>query len=228
MYSLNIQETYAAIMIASPRRRVLWVREWAELVPQGYPPPPHHINYTSSSQLLCMPVITEIPSLLNKNSSGLSSPSRAGTRVESHPPTSLTIQPPAELPRLEAPPPEDSNIKERNAMRQAKGSFRSKIHNKKLYEKMKEIYSRFKTEEALIQCLYLFNTQLNEAMNISVVKYAPKGKTYCSSLPLSNHISIELWAYRTLDISSFRIESLSCWALQVVMTSLRTWKGIRT
>ena len=57
---------------------------------------------------------------------------------------------------------------------------------------MKAIFERFKTDEALEQCLHMWCTQLNEAMNTCVAKYAPKGKTYCSSLSLSNRICIAI------------------------------------
>ena len=75
-------------------------------------------------------------------------------------------------------------------MREKEGYFRCKIKNKKLFTQMKTIFSRFKKKKAVKQCLHLWCTQKNEGLNTSVAKYAPKGKTYCSSVSLSNRISI--------------------------------------
>jgi hypothetical protein len=46
------------------------------------------------------------------------------------------------------------------------------------------------TEEMLEMTLHFFDTQKNEGMNMAIMKYAPKTKTYCKTLSLKARVSI--------------------------------------
>ena len=72
------------------------------------------------------------------------------------------------------------------------GYYRCKKKNKKLYKKFKKIYRQFTSEERLRECMHSHNTQLNEAMNTSVSRYARKGRTYCSTMSLTNRVMIAM------------------------------------
>lgn len=57
---------------------------------------------------------------------------------------------------------------------------------------MRETYQPFTTEERLQESLHNYSTQKNEAMNISVAKYAPKTRTYSTTMALTNRIMIAI------------------------------------
>ena len=88
-------------------------------------------------------------------------------------------------------------------MRKQQGYYRCKIKHRKLYLQMKKIFDRLTADKFMRMCLHFFSTQGNEAMNTCVAKYAPKGKTYCSSMSLSNRISIAIGVQN--------LGQLDCW-----------------
>ena len=57
---------------------------------------------------------------------------------------------------------------------------------------MKEAYQPFTTEERLQESLHNYSTQKNEAMNNSIAKYAPKIRTYSTTMALTNRIMIAI------------------------------------
>jgi len=60
---------------------------------------------------------------------------------------------------------------------------------------MKEAYQPFTTEERLQESLHNYSTQKNEVMNNSVAKYAPKTRTYSTTMALTNRIMIAIGTY---------------------------------
>ena len=57
------------------------------------------------------------------------------------------------------------------------------------------------SDAALRECAHIWDTQLNEALNLSVAKYADKRKTYSKSMGLINRISV---ASATRNMGYFR------------------------
>ena len=55
-----------------------------------------------------------------------------------------------------------------------------------------QIYQQFTSEELLQECMHPYETQLNKAVNASVNRYARKGRTYCSTMSLTNRVMIAL------------------------------------
>jgi hypothetical protein len=55
-----------------------------------------------------------------------------------------------------------------------------------------EIIERFTTEERLRECHHVMNSQKNEAMNRSIMRYAPKEKTYCATMALTSRINMAI------------------------------------
>ena len=72
------------------------------------------------------------------------------------------------------------------------GYYRDKIKNSKLFKQFMEIYQQFTSEERLKECMHPYDTQLNEAMNTSVSRYARKERIYCSTMSLTNRVMIDL------------------------------------
>ena len=70
--------------------------------------------------------------------------------------------------------------------------YRSKINDAKLYEQIWNAYKPFTTRERLQESLYLFDTQQNEAMNVSIPKYALKTKRYGMTISLTNRVLISV------------------------------------
>ena len=70
--------------------------------------------------------------------------------------------------------------------------YRSKTKDSTLYNQMNKSYLPFTTEERLKESLHNFSTQKNEAMNNSVAKYAPKTRTYSTSMSLTNRVMIAI------------------------------------
>merc|ERR1711884_108251 len=70
--------------------------------------------------------------------------------------------------------------------------YRCKVRDKIIYDKMKEAYDPFITEERLEESRHGFTTQANESFNISVAAYAPKNKTYSTTMSLSNRVHIAI------------------------------------
>ena len=55
---------------------------------------------------------------------------------------------------------------------------------------MIEAIAPYTTPERLLESIYPWSTQLNEALNHIVAKYAPKDRTYSTTMSLHNRISI--------------------------------------
>ena len=72
------------------------------------------------------------------------------------------------------------------------GYYRCKILHQRLYEQIKPIWDRLTTDERLLECMHYFDSQLNEALNTSVLKYARKGRTYCTTMSLTNRVMIAM------------------------------------
>ena len=86
---------------------------------------------------------------------------------------------------------EEMKKRERVMMeRNDRGYYRCKVKDKKLYESIKQSYSRFVTAEMLKQVNHPWSTQKNEALNTSVSSYAPKVKHYSATDSLLGRVSI--------------------------------------
>ena len=57
---------------------------------------------------------------------------------------------------------------------------------------MKEIWDGLTTDERLKECMHSFDSQVNEALNTAVGKYARKGRTYCATMSLTNRVMIAM------------------------------------
>ena len=62
----------------------------------------------------------------------------------------------------------------------------------KLFTVLEELIERFVTPEALEDLCHGMDTQVNESLNNTIAWFAPKNKSYCSSLSLTNRICIAL------------------------------------
>ena len=67
---------------------------------------------------------------------------------------------------------------------------RCKIIDADLYQQMRVRFEPFLLPDRLLECLHIYTTQCNEAMNNSIAKYAPKSRTYSSSMSLSHRVAI--------------------------------------
>ena len=81
---------------------------------------------------------------------------------------------------------------EKKENRERKGYYRSKILHRELYLQMKPIWMKLTTDEKLYECMHTENSQRNEAMNTSVAKYARKGRTYCTTMSLTNRVMLAM------------------------------------
>ena len=52
------------------------------------------------------------------------------------------------------------------------------------------IWEKLTTDERLLECMHRFESQINEALNNAVAKYVRKGRTYCTTMSLTNRIMI--------------------------------------
>ena len=103
----------------------------------------------------------------------------------------------------------DSSIDTEENTKNAEGIFLRKhddyylckIMNRNLYEQIITAYLPNVSDAALRECAHIWDTQLNEALNLSVAKYADKRKTYSKSMGLINRISV---ASATRNIGYFR------------------------
>ena len=68
--------------------------------------------------------------------------------------------------------------------------YRSMTKHKALFDLLWKTYQPYITPERLIESMHEFDTQLNEALNNVVARYAPKNRTYGTTMSLSNRISI--------------------------------------
>jgi len=86
---------------------------------------------------------------------------------------------------------EEMKNRERVMMeRNDRGYYRCKVKDKKLYDEIMGVYSRFITPDMLIQLNHMWSTQKNEAMNTSVSSYAPKNKHYSGTDSLLTRVGI--------------------------------------
>ena len=97
--------------------------------------------------------------------------------------------------------------------RDDKGYYRCKKEDAKLYEKMKEKYSKYISEQFLEQCCHQYDTQVNEGLNRSVAKYVPKGTNFCTTSSLITRVyiaaGIQLVGNHFLWVETMRALNLS-------------------
>jgi hypothetical protein len=70
--------------------------------------------------------------------------------------------------------------------------YRCKKANNQLYLQCLEIIERFSTEERLKECHHTTNSQKNEAMNKSIMRYVPKDQTYGRSMALTSRLNLSV------------------------------------
>jgi hypothetical protein len=70
--------------------------------------------------------------------------------------------------------------------------YRCKKANNKLYLQCMEIIEKFTTEARLRECHHLMNSQKNEAMNKSIMRYVPKDKTYARTMALTSRLNLAI------------------------------------
>jgi len=70
------------------------------------------------------------------------------------------------------------------------GKYRSKEIHGKLFVHLQTVMGTYMTEEKLRQLHHGYSTQGNEAMNQSVASYAPKTKTYSTTMSLHNRVKM--------------------------------------
>ncbi len=68
--------------------------------------------------------------------------------------------------------------------------YRCKKMNAKLFEQCQEISDRFTSEEHMKECHHKMSSQKNEAMNKSIMRYAPKEKTYARTMSLTSRVNM--------------------------------------
>ena len=66
--------------------------------------------------------------------------------------------------------------------------YRCKIQHAELLEQIREAYYPYITPERLLESLHPFDTQLNEALNNVIARYAPKNRTYGMTMSLTYRI----------------------------------------
>ena len=71
-----------------------------------------------------------------------------------------------------------------------KGCCRSVVTDKAIYRVMKEKYANYMSNDFLTQCCHSYDTQLNEGMNRSVMKYIPTGTIVCWTSSLVTRVNI--------------------------------------
>ncbi len=70
--------------------------------------------------------------------------------------------------------------------------YRCKEKDAKLYLQCMEIVKRFADEKNLRECHHRMDSQKNEAMNKSIMRYCPKDKTYSRSMVLTSRINLAI------------------------------------
>ena len=68
--------------------------------------------------------------------------------------------------------------------------YRCKTRHRHMYEKLIDAFEPYAIEDRLEESLHGFETQLNECLNSMVARYAPKNRTYGTTMSLKNRISI--------------------------------------
>ena len=138
----------------------------------------------------CKPLQFKLKSEL-RNSPSVDS---AGSRErKDHPPSPERPLSPAAAASTQQSYGEPASVrKEEENKERPKGYYRSKVENGKLYKQMKKIWKKLTTEDRLKECMHPYDSQINESMNTSVAKYARKGRTYCTTMSLTNRVMISL------------------------------------
>ena len=101
-------------------------------------------------------------------------------------------------PLAESPAPSGESHQMRNTeedgmnKRNKRGYYRSKVEHQNLYKQMKEIFEKLTSDDRLRECHHRYDSQVNEALNVSVGKYARKGRTYCTTMSLTNRVNIAM------------------------------------
>jgi hypothetical protein len=70
--------------------------------------------------------------------------------------------------------------------------YRCKEANAKLYVQCQEIVEHFSTPEHLHKCYHKMSSQKNEAMNRSIMRYAPKDRMYARTMSLTSRINLSV------------------------------------
>lgn len=70
--------------------------------------------------------------------------------------------------------------------------YRSKVHDKELYETLHKLLARFITKDRLEEVGHGNDTKVNESLNMTIQWFAPKIKTLCGSVSLSNRLNIAI------------------------------------
>ena len=73
-----------------------------------------------------------------------------------------------------------------------KGYYRCKVRHFELYMQLLPIWEKLTEDERLIECMHGFSSQCNEGLNTAVAKYARKGRTYCTTMSLTNRVMIAM------------------------------------
>ncbi len=70
--------------------------------------------------------------------------------------------------------------------------YRCKNKNEKLFLQYQEICACFITKELLQECYHRMSSQKNKAMNKSIMRFAPKDKTYARMMSLTSRINLAI------------------------------------
>jgi hypothetical protein len=68
--------------------------------------------------------------------------------------------------------------------------YRYKEKDNQLYLQCVESIERFMSKEHLQECHHKISSQNNEPINKSIMRYVPKDKTYCKTMPLTSRSSL--------------------------------------
>ena len=70
-----------------------------------------------------------------------------------------------------------------------------KLNHKKMYEQLTNAVKKFQSDENVKECLHKYDTQHNEALNMSVSRYVPKFKHYGTSMSLDTRVRCVIGAH---------------------------------
>jgi hypothetical protein len=101
--------------------------------------------------------------------------------------------------------------------------YRCKTAHNELYLQCVEIIEKFSGEARLRECHHTLNSQKNEAMNKSIMRYCPKDKTFSKTMVLTSRINLAV-SIDSLGHSSYYERLFSAMRLQ--HTQL-TFSGLR-
>ena len=104
------------------------------------------------------------------------------------PPLAQTVRVEGNLPP--SPSPATPTDNKQRAAPQRKSYYRCMKVHRVLYNQMAKKFEPFTTTERLVELMHEFDTQTNEALNRVIAKYAPKDRTYSTTMSLSNRIAI--------------------------------------